>query len=182
LNRRTDYPLDFVHAPKGGPNGRRVGTRDRIIGVTVIAALLVGLRLFIRPEPFTTTVTEEHVLDSEQWSVSSALVDYTVFDQKSKPSSRMVLDANGKFYRKYDPTTTLFLSADGNNESMRSLAEEKETELLEIAEDINNVGSIEFSNVIVVCVYKTNCETYKKIIINSAMRLGTFEPLETPTK
>jgi hypothetical protein len=185
MNPRSQYPLEHVHAPKGGPFGRPLGVRDRLMGLAFIAALLLGLWLFVRPEPFTITVTEEHVLDSGQWTVSSALADYTVFVRNinlpapSTASTTLSLNADGKFVRKLNPTTTLFLSTYGNNESMRSLAEAKETELLAISDDPQEVRTVEFSNVIVVCRTESSCESIKKNIINSAQRVGIFEPLGT---
>jgi hypothetical protein len=43
MNPRSQYPLEHVHAPKGGPFGRPLGVRDRLMGLAFIAAFAVGI-------------------------------------------------------------------------------------------------------------------------------------------
>jgi hypothetical protein len=128
-----------------------LGVRERLLGLAFIAMLLFGLWLLVRPEPFTTTVTEEHVLDYGTWTIIKSPSPYSVFFRKSSAS------------------TTLFLSTDGSNDSIRRLVDEAEAKLLAVASDNHDVVSIEFSNVILVCDYKSNCESTKKRVMNSAL-------------
>ncbi len=53
MSLNTDYSVRRVNTPKGGRYGRRLGWRDRVMGIGFIVLLLFGLWwVLMRPSPY----------------------------------------------------------------------------------------------------------------------------------
>jgi hypothetical protein len=166
VNQYTEDPLLYTYSPKPKRFGRLVAWRDRIVGMTVILALIVGLWFLVFHDSTTYTFTDAHVRDTFKVEHVEETPGYTEYSRFGSAPVTMILRTGATDSELDDVVDRI---RDRMAIATEELAQEFPNEHIRGSE-------FEFHNLIIFCGFAQNCGVYKKNLLRDVQRLNLLDP------
>jgi len=168
LNQYTEDPLLGRYRQKPPRFGRKVNLRDRLLGVAVIVALIVGLWWLVFYDSTSYVFTAEQVETVFKPDAVEEGSGYSIYlNGGSEPSSAVILRSGA--------TTEELDEAISRVEDLMSTETERIAN--EFPRESIYGADFKFHNLIVYCAFWRNCGVYERRFRAEAQSLGIHDEL-----